>query len=131
MQSSLSVNNIQPSFQATVSKHFIDDAHKLMESKFRKPGIRVDFDEKVTEFLNYGYDDYFIKYVKKDINGKRFHQLIAVRSGMDDSEGAVLTSKDKFRKTVEKFTHINKHEFNMKMKQYLQRKFPMIKPAEV
>jgi len=40
---------------------------------------------------------------------------------MDDSQGVVLTSKDKFRKAIEKFTHINKYEFTKKMEQGLKK----------
>lgn len=130
MQSNLSVNRIQPNFQAQVSKHFIDDANKLFNYKHIKKNMKADFDKKVTEFADYGYDDYYIKYVKKDIDGKRYHQLIAVRQGMPDSEGAVLTSKDQFRKAIEKFTHINKYEFTKKMEQFLDMRFPKIRPED-
>ena len=130
MQSSLSINGVQPVFHAKVAKHFIDDAHNLFNYKHISKDMKVDFDEKVLEFENFGYDDYFIKYVKKDINGKRFHQLIAVRPGMSDSEGTLLTSKDQFRKLIEKFTHINKYEFTKKMEQNNKRLFPIIKPKE-
>ena len=90
--------------------------------------MKVNFDEKVVEFKNFGYEDYYIKHVKKDIDGKRYHQLIAVRSGMDDSEGTVLTVKDQFRKAIEKFTHINKYEFTKKMEQKQQTRFLPIRP---
>lgn len=130
MQSNLSVNNIQPNFHAKVSKHFIDDAHKMFNCKHVKKDLQVGFDKKVTEFGNFGYDEYSVKYVKKDIDGKRYHQLIAVRKGMEDSEGALLTSKDRFRKVIEKFIHINKYEFNTKMVQNHQRRFPRIRPEE-
>ncbi len=129
MQSNLSVNNIQPSFQAKVAKHFIDDAHKLFNYKHIKNDMKINFDEKVTEFANFGYDDYYIKYVKKDIDGKRFHQLIAVGPDMADTEGVVLTSKDQFRKVIEKFTHINKYEFTKKMENLKFKNFN-IKPSE-
>ena len=130
MQSSLTINHYQPNFQAKVSKHFIEDAHSLFNYKHIRNEIKVGFDEKVTEFENFGYDDYFIKHVKKDINGKRYHQIIAVRPGMDDSEGTLLTCKDQFRKAIEKFTHINKYEFTKKMEQTMQRKFIKIRPEE-
>jgi hypothetical protein len=97
-----------------VSNKFIKEAHNTLDSQIRNHAMKINFDEKVTEFENFGYDDYFIKYVKKNIDGKRYHQLIAVKSGMDDSQGVVLTPKDKFRKAIEKFTHINKYEFTKK-----------------
>ena len=127
MNSNLSVNNIQPSFQAQVSKSFIEKAHNLFNYKHINKNLKVNFDEKVLEFENFGYDDYFIKYVKKDINGKRFHQLIAVRHDMSDADGTLLTSKDQFRKAIEKFTHINKYEFTQKMEQHKKRLFPYMK----
>ncbi len=130
MQSSLSVNNIQPNFQAQVSKNFIKNAHNMMDSQLKNKTLKTNFDKKVNEFAEYGYDEYFIKYVKEDIDGKRYHKLIAVRPGMDDSLGAVLTNKDKFRKIIEKFTHINKYEFTKKMEQNQKRLFPPIRPQE-
>ena len=123
MQSSLSVNGVQPNFQATVSKHFIKEAQKTMDLKMKNSDIAERFEKKVADFKDYGYDEYYIKYIKKDIDGKRFHQLIAVRPGMDDSEGAVLTSKDQFRKAIEKFTHITKYEFTKKMESFNQKRF--------
>ena len=53
MQSNLSVNRIQPNFQAQVSKHFIDDANKLFNYKHIKKNMKADFDKKVTEFADY------------------------------------------------------------------------------
>lgn len=127
MQTNLKINSIQPSFQAKVSKHFIDDAHKLFDYKLKNKAFRINFDEKVTEFDNYGYDDYYIKYIKRDgINGKE-HLLIAVKKGMEYSEGVLLTCKDKFRKVIENFTHINKYEFTKKMEQHNQIPLPEIK----
>jgi hypothetical protein len=128
MQTSISVKNIQPNFRAKVAKSFIEDAHKLFKDKHTRKPMNVSFDEKVVEFENFGYDEYSIKYLKKDIDGKRYHKLIAVRSGMDDSEGTILTIKDQFRKVVEKFTHINKYEFTKKMEQNNQKKFFKIRP---
>jgi hypothetical protein len=123
MQSNLSINSVQPNFRATVSNRFIKEAQKTIDLKMKNSDIAERFEKKVADFKDYGYDDYYIKYIKKDINGKRFHQLVAVRPGMDDSEGAVLTSKDKFRKAIEKFTHITKYEFTKKMEQFNQKRF--------
>ena len=120
MQSSLSVNNVQPNFQAKVSKHFIKDAHNVLGRQMNNQRMLVNFDEKVAEFEQFGYDDFFIKYIKEIIDGKVFHKLIAVKKEMKDSEGIILTSKDRFRKAIEKFTHINKFEFTQKMKKVLE-----------
>ena len=117
MNSNLSVNNIQPNFQAQISKNFIKNAHNTMDSQLKNKNMKINFDKKVKEFADYGYDEFFIKYVKEDIDGKRYHKLIAVKPGMEDSQGAVLTKKDKFRKKIKKFTHINKYEFTKKMEQ--------------
>jgi len=120
MQSTLSVNNIQPSFHAQVSKNFIKNAINTIDSQMRNKSLKINFDKKVKEFADFGYDDFFVKYVKENIDGVRYHKLIAVKPGMDDSQGTVLTKKDKFRKVIEKFTHINKYEFTKKMETNLK-----------
>ena len=121
MQSNMSVNNLSPNFQAKASKRFIDSAHKAFDREIKNPAMRSNFDEKAAEFENFGYDDYFIKYVKDVKDGKVQHKLVALTGNMKDSEGIVLTSKDRFRKAIEKFTHITKFEFTQKMKQGLEK----------
>ena len=128
MNSNLSISAAQPNFQAKVSKKFISYANNAFKRDIKNPTLKTNFDKKVAEFENFDYDDYIIKYVRKDIAGKRYHQLIAVRPSMDDYQGAILTSKDKFRKVIEKFTHINKHEFTTKMEQHRQKLFINYKP---
>lgn len=122
MQSSLSINGVQPNFQAKVAKHFIDDAHKLFNYKHINKDLKVAFDEKVIEFENFGFNDYYIKYKKTKVNDANVHNIVAAKSGDYNSKEILLTSKDQFRKAIEKFTHISKYEFTQKMKQALEKK---------
>ncbi len=117
MQTNLSISQSQTNFKAQIEKNFINNAKKFYKGIGNNKAKLKQFEEKVNAFKDYGYDDYFIKYVKKDFNGEQRHMLIAVRNGMADTMGTVLTSKDKFRKVVEKFLHINKWEFTTKMEE--------------
>ena len=117
MQTNLSISQSQTNFKAQVSNGFIKHTKKFYTGIGNNKAKLKQFEQKVEAFKDYGYDDYFIKYVQKDFNGERRHMLIAVRNGMDDSMGTVLTTKDKFRKVVEKFLHINEWEFTKKMEE--------------
>ena len=128
MQSNLSISASQTNFKAQVSNKFIKTAHNFYQGIGKNKDKLRKFDEKVQLLREWGYDDYYIKYVKKDANGKRKHMLIAVKNGMEDWQGAVLTSKDMFRKVAEKFCYMNKCEFTTKMKEHHQKMFPLIKP---
>jgi len=40
-----------------VSNKFIKEAHNTLDSQIRNHAMKINFDEKVTEFENFGYDD--------------------------------------------------------------------------
>jgi hypothetical protein len=108
----------------------VKGVNRVAKKSFRRnnPSKIELFDKKVEMFKNWGYDDYCIKYIKRDSNSKREHILLAVKNGRQDADGFILTSKDKMRKMIEKFMYMNKMEFTNKMKQNEQKLFPKIKP---
>ncbi len=114
MQTNLSVNN-QPAFRATVSDQFIKAAHNYFNGVEYNPKKTKLFDEKVSEVFNeFGYDEFKISYKKEKVDGKTMHCLYA---GNEEYK-VPLTQKDKLRKAIEKFMHMNKYELYIKIKQF-------------
>lgn len=109
--------NPETNFKAQLSQDFINAArHHYAKSPSPKPFRR--FLSKMAEFHNFpNSDDVKIIHDKVSVGGKLQHVLYAVKEGMKREEWVVLTTKDCFRKLVEKFTHINKYEFELKMEQ--------------
>lgn len=113
MQSNLSVNSL--SFGANVSRKFQDAAYYYYTRTSRTPNKLQDFAAKVNDFADFGYNNMTISYKKKSVDGKLQHILYASEPGYED-EAVILTKKDMFRKVLEKFMHINKHEFETKIR---------------
>ena len=116
MQSNLNVTPYRPAFQANVHKDFINAAC-IHYNKQHAPQKFEKFMQKVQAFKRYGTNDVNIIYDKVTLNGKTQHVLYAVKDGMKQGEYVVLSTKDQFRKLVEKFMHINEYEYTMKMAQ--------------
>ena len=116
MQSNLSVTPYKPNFQANVHKDFINAAC-IHYNKQHAPQKFEKFMQKVQAFKRYDTNDVNIIYDKFTLNGKTQHVLYAVKDGMKQGEYVVLSTKDQFRKLVEKFMHINEYEYTMKMAQ--------------
>ena len=125
MQTNFSVNN-QPAFKATVSDKFIKAAHNYFNGVEYNSQKTKLFDEKVSKVFNeFGYDEFKISYKKEKVDGKTMHCLYA-----GNGEYKVpLTQKDKLRKTIEKFLHMNKYELYIKIKQFRQ-EHPEFKPVK-
>lgn len=106
-------SNYQPNFQANVSNNFVK-ASKDYLSKVGNQSKMDAFVKKIDNFKNYGSDNIEVFHERIFINGKPNYALYAKKEGMKPTEYVVLTVKDQFRKVVDKFMHINKHEFELK-----------------
>lgn len=102
--------NYQPNFKASVSYRFINSAEKMLKQD-RRYDILSNFRKKVDDFENYGFDDYKI-FFKKVKDGDKVNFGLFAGNGENE---VLLSQKNKFRKIVEKFTHITKYEFTKKM----------------
>lgn len=115
-----SVNqNNSTSFKANVSHEFVNAAKNYYTKNFNfsQSSARIDrFMSKVGDFEKFGKDDIDVVYDKVLMNGKTQHVLYAKTQDMKPGDYIVLTAKDQFRKVLEKFTHINKYEFDVKTK---------------
>lgn len=104
------LNNL--SFEATISKRFLTPAKKYLEEASYREQVNfedsVDFFEKMpnTEGITISYEK-----TRKD--GKLKHSLIAQKG----DKKVVLSTKDQFRKIVEKFSHMSEFEFKSKWNQ--------------
>lgn len=116
MQTNLSINN-QPAFKAAVSENFIKAAHNYFYGVEYNSVKTKLFDLKAAKVSKeFGYDDFVIKHKKVHKDGKIIHTLSADK----DNLSIPLTTKDKFRKIIEKFRRMTKYEFDIKMKQFFQ-----------
>lgn len=116
MQSYLNLNN-HPTFGASVSDRFIKAVHNYYNGVEYRPYKIKPFEERVKQVFNdFGYDEFTIIYKKEKENGANFHYLYA---GNGEYK-VLLTKKDKFRKVIDKFMNMNKHELYIKIKQFRQ-----------
>ena len=114
MDSSLRVNSYSPSFGIKVNNRFVKSAHNYFNGVEYRPWRAGVFDNKVDKVTDeFGYDEFEIVYEKLKKGNKTSHQLYAVR----DDLRVLLTSKDQFRKTIEKFMRLTKGELYIKIKQ--------------
>ena len=88
-------NNSQPSFKAYISNDFYVATEKYFQ-KIGQPSRMDKFEKQMDRIASMG-----------DIDTKIFHKRILQ---------VILSTKDQFRKLIEKFMHINEYEFNLKTK---------------
>jgi hypothetical protein len=113
MNSNLSVTSYKPSFGIKVNKKFIDAAHNYYNDVEYRPWRTKPFDKRVKEVIDtLGYEDFELTYVKEHKNGVISHCLYAIKDTMDP---VLISSKDQFRKLLDKFRYINKHELYVKI----------------
>ena len=113
MQSNLSVQPYRPAFKANVSESLIGAAESYYQKNYSPRGYNL-FYEAVKRFNKLPNTDSITIGMKKIYsNGKKQFALYAKEE--DTGRQVVLSQKDQFRKLLEKFTHINEYEFNLKM----------------
>lgn len=110
----VNTNSQNCNFKANVSERFINRATEFCK-KSGKQDLYTRFIQNVERFKNYGSDNVTVYYSKKNINGKDMHVLTAVDDSLIPAKRIILTSKDLFRKVIDKFSRINEYEFNVKM----------------
>lgn len=112
MQSNLSIRSHQPVFKANISSKFLDAADAYFKTN-KTRGQYKQFCCAVRRFSEIPNSDHItISYKKATKNDELFHELRAYISGQKDP--VVLTSKNQFRKLLEKFSYMNEYEFKIK-----------------
>ena len=111
----LPVNSVNTSFKANVSGDFRAAAENLLLHPKDKGMASLkkhdSFMHAIKRFGKFGNPETLITLKKEFKDGKRMFSLYAEEAG---KEPVLLTTKDNFRKVVEKFTHINEYEYNLK-----------------
>ena len=111
-----SVNNMNTNFKANVSKDFRAAAENLLlhpkNQGMASAKKHESFMHAIKRFGKFGNPETLITLKKEFKDGKKMFSLYAEEPGKDS---VLLTTKDNFRKVVEKFTHINEYEYNLKM----------------
>lgn len=103
-------------FNAKVSQHFQARAEHFLIKRYASPkplDIKIfnNFKLAVNRFKSYGSNDTSIIYKKGYKNGERCFLLYAHKPGKSD---VLLTSKNSFRKLIDKFSTMNNYEFDIK-----------------
>lgn len=105
-----SINNV--SFGAEISRRFLVPAQRHLENATYRQ--QINFEDNVDMFQKMPYTEGItISYERVSQDGKIQHALIAQKG----DKKVVLSTKDQFRKIVEKFSHMNEHEFKTKWNQ--------------
>ena len=114
MINKISTNNI--SFNAKISDNFLSAAEnyflknsKIPEKKYKQFCSAVRRFEELpdTDHITIDYKKY------KNTEGKLEHKIVGFTD--DNSIKSTLTTKDMFRKAIEKFSYMNEYEFLLKM----------------
>ena len=106
-----SIKNIP--FKAEISRRFLVPAQRHLEQNgtYRQ---QLMFDDNVNMFKNMpNSQGITISYERVNEDGKIKHALIAQKG----DKKVTLSTKDQFRKIVEKFFHMNEYEFRTKWEQ--------------
>lgn len=118
MQTNIINHDTRTNFNAKISPEFISAAknYYTKTNSYAQSSAKIDrFMHQVGKFEKFGSDDITITYAQMPLEKKQ-HVLYAVKEGMQPGDYIVLAVKDQFRKLLEKFTHINKYEFDLKTK---------------
>ena len=105
-----SINNMP--FRAEISRRFLVPAQRHLENASYRQ--QVQFEDNVDMFENMpNTQGITISYERVSQDGKIQHALVAQKG----DKKVVLSTKDQFRKIVEKFSHMNEYEFKTKWEQ--------------
>ena len=110
MNSNLTVRPYKPTFKANFADKFLDAADSYYSKNPKGYRAFCENLRKFNEFKN--TDDITISYKVIYQKGKKLYILLAEKLG--DNKPVILSSKDQFRKLLEKFSHITKFEFDIK-----------------
>ena len=105
-----SINNL--SFSAKISPRFLTPAKRYLEdANYRQ---QIKFEDNLDMFSKMPYtEDIIISYERTRENGELKHALVAQKG----DKKVVLSTKDQFRKLVEKFSNMSEYEFRTKWEQ--------------
>ena len=111
------INKIQGnhlSFRAKISDNFLSAAENYFFENQRIPEAKYkQFCSAVRRFEELPDTDHITIDYKKSIKGdKAQHSIVGIT---DTAEKINLTTKDRFRKAIEKFSYMNEYEFLLKM----------------
>lgn len=110
------VNNVNNNFKANVSNDFRAAAENLLlhpkNTGMASAKKHESFMNAIKRFGKFGNPETLITLKKESKDGKKIFSLYAEEPGKTP---VLLTTKDNFRKIIEKFTHINEYEYNIKV----------------
>lgn len=112
----LPISNVNTNFKANVSSDFRAAAENLLlhpkNTGMASAKKHESFMNAIKRFGKFGNPETLITLKKEFKDGKKMFSLYAEEPNKNP---VLLTTKDSFRKVVEKFTHINEYEFNIKV----------------
>ncbi len=102
--------NAQVSFKANIDSRFLDAADAFLQKQSTKQ--YKQFNSAVRRFIEIPNSDHLtITYKKGFEKGLPVHSLYANEIG---KQPILLTTKDHFRKLIQKFSYMNEYEFKVK-----------------
>lgn len=115
MNTNLNVNNNRPSFGIKVSENFQKAVRNYYNGVEYRPERAKQFKDIVNNVENnFGYDEFTLQYKKQSSKNGTLHTLVA-DNGIYE---VPITTKDQFRKVIEKFKRLTKGELYVKIKDF-------------
>ena len=113
MINKIQANNI--GFSAKISDNFLSAAENYFYANSKIPEKKYkQFNSAIRRFEELPETDHITIDYKKNVKNNKFqHSIVGINEAT--KEEVKLTSKDMFRKAVEKFSYMNEYEFLLKM----------------
>ncbi len=124
MKADLNIN-IQPSFQARISPRF----EKFMRSYINNGKNKLEnthkLNSKLEQINNFGYDNYTIELINKNVSYGKEYYLAAVPDGAPIKDAILIDKKENVWKIINSLLNMRKSKFVYKINKGIK-----IKPDE-
>jgi hypothetical protein len=99
---------ISPHFHQVVQNHY---NYNQVPNKLKR---MYEFNQKIEQYSNFGFDNYSLDYEQKFIKGRRQHLLVAITN--DGNKKVEIFNRNTLAKIIDSFMRMTKHEFSTKFK---------------
>ena len=111
------IESNQPAFGAKVDEKFVNAMRGYINHGENRLKNNYKLNQKIETYDSFGHDDYTVQLHQKYTAMGTEYALKAVKDGENPDNAIVLAKRNSFRAIVNKFLHINRSEFNGRLKQ--------------
>ena len=105
-------------FGVNVDPKFVNAMRGCINSGENRLKNNYKLNKKLEDYAGFGHDDYTVELHKKYSAWGNEYIMKAVRDGENPDNAVVLAKRNSFRAILNKFLHINRSEFNGRLKRH-------------